>query len=322
MKKTRSVRTLAAGFLAALLLAGIVPTATAAVAGKSITVYPGVSIYVEDIKLNPRDANGRAVEVFNYNGTVYIPVRAVSGALDKTVQWVSSTRSVYVGKPSTAALGSAWAQQDSAMFDSMADTLQNFSSMEQTGSPPSIVAVAAGKRITVYPGVTVYVDGRKLNPKDANGRAVEVFNYNGTVYLPVRAICEALGKPVQWDGGSRSVFVDKYPTVPNYVGSWRATNAYMRMTITKQNEKYIINAQTTDSSTVWREWYFEGVDGGYILGPGITCDGGYADRYVREDGSAGGGGSFTETPAGLFFDDSGQLCLELNYDKHIMFTRD
>lgn len=97
MKKNHGIRTFAAGFLAALLLVGAVSSAVAA-SGKSITVYPGVSIYMDDVKLNPTDANGKPVEVFIYNGTTYLPVRAVSEALGKDVVWDGSTRSVYVGK--------------------------------------------------------------------------------------------------------------------------------------------------------------------------------------------------------------------------------
>ena len=69
-----------------------------AVAGKSITIYPGVNIYIDDQKFNPTDANGNPVEVFAYNGTTYLPVRAISKALGKPIQWESDTNSVYVGK--------------------------------------------------------------------------------------------------------------------------------------------------------------------------------------------------------------------------------
>lgn len=69
---------------------------------------------------------------------------------------------------------------------------------------------AAGKNITVYPGVNIYIDDQKLNPKDVNGNPVEVFVYNGTTYLPVRAVSEALGKPVQWEGSTTSVYVGKH----------------------------------------------------------------------------------------------------------------
>jgi len=66
------------------------------------------------------------------------------------------------------------------------------------------------KNITIDPGVTVYMDDVKLIPKDANGNPVEVFAYNGTTYLPARAISEALDIPIQWDGATSSVYIGKH----------------------------------------------------------------------------------------------------------------
>lgn len=97
MKKSSNIRSFLAGVLVTLLVVSMVPSALAA-AGVNITVYPGVSIYMDDTKLNPTDANGKPVEVFIYNGTTYLPVRAVSEALGQVVQWEGSTRSVYIGK--------------------------------------------------------------------------------------------------------------------------------------------------------------------------------------------------------------------------------
>lgn len=97
MKKSRNVRSFLSGVLITLLVVGMVPSALAA-AGRNITVYPGVSIYMDDTKLNPTDANGNPVEAFIYNGTTYLPVRAVSEALGQVVQWDGRTNSVYIGK--------------------------------------------------------------------------------------------------------------------------------------------------------------------------------------------------------------------------------
>lgn len=101
MKKTRTVRTFLAGVLVTLLVVGMIPSALAA-AGKTITVYPGVSIYIDDQKLDAKDANGKPVEVFTYNGTTYLPVRAIAEALGKNVQWDGKTQSVYLGQHGTA----------------------------------------------------------------------------------------------------------------------------------------------------------------------------------------------------------------------------
>lgn len=68
-------------------------------------------------------------------------------------------------------------------------------------------------------GVKIVVDGKKLNPKDANGNEVQPMIYNGTTYLPVRAVANALGKAVYWDGPNYTVYLGEmdgeleYPTV-------------------------------------------------------------------------------------------------------------
>ena len=85
-----------------LLLCAVFFTGGVFAAGKlqkrKITVYSGVDIYVDDARLDARDANGNPVEVFIYNGTTYLPVRAVGEAVGKAVQWEAKTSSVYIGQ--------------------------------------------------------------------------------------------------------------------------------------------------------------------------------------------------------------------------------
>lgn len=67
-------------------------------------------------------------------------------------------------------------------------------------------------------GITVVVDGQKINPVDAKGKTVEALLYNGTTYLPVRAVADAFKKPVYWDGPNYTVYLGEnngtlqYPT--------------------------------------------------------------------------------------------------------------
>ncbi|MBU5627751.1 copper amine oxidase N-terminal domain-containing protein [Oscillibacter sp. MSJ-2] len=56
-----------------------------------------------------------------------------------------------------------------------------------------------------YKNISVTLDGKKLDLKDAKGNPVEPFMFDGTNYLPVRAISEALGLNVAWDGSSNTV---------------------------------------------------------------------------------------------------------------------
>lgn len=74
----------------------------------------------------------------------------------------------------------------------------------------STVVFAARKvNITVtYDNIKVVVDGREVQfGKDTKGKQIEPFIYNGTTYLPLRAVAEALGKQVQWDKNTNTAFL-------------------------------------------------------------------------------------------------------------------
>lgn len=66
-------------------------------------------------------------------------------------------------------------------------------------------------------GIRLVVDGKEVTPKDPNGNVVEPFASNGTTYLPVRAVSEALGKEVTWDGDTATIYVGE---VPGQTDSW------------------------------------------------------------------------------------------------------
>ncbi len=56
-----------------------------------------------------------------------------------------------------------------------------------------------------YRNISVSLDGKKLDLRDAKGNAVEPFMFEGTNYLPVRALAESLGLNVAWDGATSTV---------------------------------------------------------------------------------------------------------------------
>ena len=77
-------------------------------------------------------------------------------------------------------------------------------------------AIATGARRTetidaTYDNIKIVVDGLTIDPEDANGNKVEPFIYNGTTYLPVRAVGEAFGKQVSWDGVEKIVYLGPKP---------------------------------------------------------------------------------------------------------------
>lgn len=85
------------GLLTALLVSVMVVPGFAATVAKTITVYTGITLYYDGVKVEPKDANGKAVEPLLYNGTTYLPVRAVSGLFGEDINWDGKTQSVYIG---------------------------------------------------------------------------------------------------------------------------------------------------------------------------------------------------------------------------------
>lgn len=67
----------------------------------------------------------------------------------------------------------------------------------------AVPAAAADSVNTVsYRAVDIVVNGDRIHPKDANGAPVEPFLYQGTTYLPVRSVANALGLDVGWENGT------------------------------------------------------------------------------------------------------------------------
>lgn len=63
----------------------------------------------------------------------------------------------------------------------------------------------------LHKDLTIIVDGEKQAFEDANGATVYPIMYNGTTYLPVRAIGNLMGKNVGWDEATQTITL-KAPT--------------------------------------------------------------------------------------------------------------
>lgn len=74
----------------------------------------------------------------------------------------------------------------------------------------STVFATVGSRAVevIYNNIKIVLNGKEITPTDANGKAVEPFTIDGTTYLPVRAISNALGLNVGWDAETNTVILD------------------------------------------------------------------------------------------------------------------
>ncbi len=85
---------------------------------------------------------------------------------------------------------------------------------------PALAAVTTKTLNANYMDIKLAVDGTTITPTDVNGNIVEPFACDGTTYLPVRAVGEALGKEVTWDGNTNTVYIGEVPAgaIKNWVG--------------------------------------------------------------------------------------------------------
>lgn len=89
-----------AGALSALLLVSVIGTASATTAKRTAQLdYNNINVTLDGSQVDLVDANGNAVEPFAIDGTTYLPVRAVSGALGLDVGWDGENSTVTLTTP-------------------------------------------------------------------------------------------------------------------------------------------------------------------------------------------------------------------------------
>lgn len=172
-------RRLAAFLLCAMVTVGAL-TMAAGAAGSDVTAQlsPDVTVTVDGTAQTFYNVNGDEVHPILYSGTTYLPVRAIGELMGKNVNWDASTRTVSLSGTRTS--GTVSGTPDSG------------------AAPASVTA-------RLSPDVTVTVDGVTRSFTDAAGNTVYPLLYNGSVYLPIRAIGSLMGKSVSWDAASRTV---------------------------------------------------------------------------------------------------------------------
>lgn len=80
-----------------------------------------------------------------------------------------------------------------------------------------VVYATFHRMIEVVSGVELKVDGKKFSPTDANGKQVEVFVYQGTSYVPLRAIAELYGSDVDWNAFTNTIEIDSKGLAQDFV---------------------------------------------------------------------------------------------------------
>ena len=97
-----------------------------------------------------------------------------------------------------------------------------------------VTATAASRSIEVEDGIGISINGAKFIPRDADGKKVPVFLYNGTTYVPVRAISEAMGMDVSFNSATRTVQLTTADRTASQQGASSASGNYISADRAKQ----------------------------------------------------------------------------------------
>lgn len=72
---------------------------------------------------------------------------------------------------------------------------------------PVLAAEFTVTKTLSYENIKIMVDGAIITPKNVSGDIVEPFIVEGTTYIPIRALSEALGYDVEWDDANNTVVI-------------------------------------------------------------------------------------------------------------------
>ena len=225
--------------LAMLLTLGTAALATDRTVAADIT-YRAVRIVANGEELTPADANGSPVEPFIMGGTTYLPVRAVAGAFGLDVSWDGAKNAVI---------------------------LTSGGEKQQPNGKP--LATRSEKRVSLrYRDIIIMLDGEMLDTVDAAGAPTEPFILDGTTYLPVRAVADALGLDVSWDGATSTVTLGRgagyytYQVSREYtVTEYEDETTHLEIRYEYTPDAYLYRTVTDDDGLVYTMTYTLGAAG-------------------------------------------------------------
>ena len=175
-KTTRSIKRhlalpVCCGALALCLTAG-----AGAVSQADVQLRPDMTILIDGKEQTFYNAEGQEVQPILCDGTTYLPVRAIGEIMGKNVDWNQDTLTV---------------------------TLSGRRTADATAGTPDKDATVETVTAEVRDDFTIVLDGESRIFTDVNGKTVHPLLYNGSTYLPLRAIGGIMGKQVDWTARPR-----------------------------------------------------------------------------------------------------------------------
>ena len=199
---------------AAILVATMaVPTFGATIRTADAQLRSDFTIVVDGDEVDFKTSSGDAVYPILYEGTTYLPLRAIGELMGKNVNWDEKNKVITI----------------SGERDSTSSNKDN----------PYI-----GKkdiRVQERPDFTIVVEDDEKEFYSVTGQRVYPILYNGSTYLPLRAIGEIMNKDVVWNNSTKTITLS---------GDFTVTDADSFETKKKKSQKDI-SAENPRKTLLW-----------------------------------------------------------------------
>lgn len=173
-------------------------SAVSTLANTQINAYTGVNIYIDGKLYIPTDVNGNMVEPFVYNGTTYLPARAISNVFNTDIEWKNGN--VYMTSKEN---------EETYYIDENGNKVYMtiYPEIPTTNRQPYKTLI--NKTLVGNKGMKIFYNGNLFTPTDVNGNVVETYVFNGTTYLPVRAISNLFNAEINWNESLNGVTINR-----------------------------------------------------------------------------------------------------------------
>ena len=160
-----------------VMTAAMAMPAMAAIAYETARLRPDFTIVIDGKEKNFKRADGSAAFALVYEDSTYLPLRAIGEALGKNVNWDEDTKTI---------------------------TLEGERETKDS-SNKAIEGKVKNISVQVRKDFTIVIDGKEETFKTSAGKRIYPLLYDGSTYLPLRAIGQIMDKTVEWDNDTKTV---------------------------------------------------------------------------------------------------------------------
>ena len=194
MKNLQKLGYVVLGAMLALVVATAIPVMAAGVQRQINVVFnSNISIFVDGRLIEPVDSLGEPIDLFVFEGNIYLPAHTVAGAFGRTLEWDAESQNLYIGpRPGTV-----------HFLTDAAPAHQNSNNVRYT----EFSALRSGGAESFTLGGVRYTDGITF---EGSGEAWAVYNLNGQFrsFHGVVGHLDGAHPPDAWQNATIQFFAD------------------------------------------------------------------------------------------------------------------